>query len=233
MYAEISPETAGRYSLSRFTDEYGKAQETATVTKVTTGDVSASDADGREVAAMPVSFDTNAFGQVSGELQLPLDGDRVAWSPNLVFPGLGEGDRLIRRTRLPERAPILARDGTPLAEGPVDRSLLAARHGGGRRGLLPSPEQNTEQVQHGFPPDTPTGTSGLELAFNDRLAGQPGGQLVAAPPPGRGRGQAHGHRHQQAGRRHAGAYHDRSEAPAGRDRRARRPVRRRRRARRD
>ena len=182
MYAEISPETAGRYSLSRFTDDYGKAQETATVSKVTTGEVSASDADGREVAVMPVSFDTNAFGQVSGELQLPLDGDRVAWSPNLVFPGLGEGDRLIRRTRLPKRAPILARDGTPLAEGPV--TARSAPLGTAAVGEVssPSPEQNTEQVQHGFPPDTPTGTSGLELAFNDRLAGQPGGQLVAAPP---------------------------------------------------
>ena len=182
MYAEISPETAGRYSLSRFTDDYGKAQETATVTKVTTGEVSASDADGREVAVMPVSFDTNAFGQVSGELQLPLDGDRVAWSPNLVFPGLGEGDRLIRRTRLPERAPILARDGTPLAEGPVTARSSPLGTAAVGEVSSPSPEQNTEQVQHGFPPDTPTGTSGLELAFNDRLAGQPGGQLVAAPP---------------------------------------------------
>ena len=205
MYAEISPETAGRYSLSRFTDDYGKAQETATVSKVTTGEVSASDADGREVAVMPVSFDTNAFGQVSGELQLPLDGDRVAWSPNLVFPGLGEGDRLIRRTRLPKRAPILARDGTPLAEGPV--TARSAPLGTAAVGEVssPSPEQNTEQVQHGFPPDTPTGTSGLELAFNDRLAGQPGGQLRGrSPEPGRGRGQVHGHRHQQARGRHAG-----------------------------
>jgi cell division protein FtsI/penicillin-binding protein 2 len=45
-------------------------------------------------------------------------------------------------------------------------------------------------MQRGFPPGTPTGTSGLELAFNDRLAGQPGGQLVAAPAkPGSNAGQ--------------------------------------------
>ena len=31
----------------------------------------------------------------------------------------------------------------------------------------------------GFPPGTLTGTSGLELAFNERLAGRPGGQLLA------------------------------------------------------
>jgi penicillin-binding protein A len=184
MYTEVSPETARRYSLSRFTDDYGEAQETATVTKVTTGEVSASDSGGRPVAVMPVSFETNAFGQVSDEIQLPLDGDRVAWSPNLVFPELAEGDRLVRRTRVPERAPILARDGTPLAEGPAtarSSPLGTAAQAAVGEVSSPSPEQNQQQMQRGFTPGTPTGTSGLELAFNDRLAGQPGGQLVAAP----------------------------------------------------
>jgi penicillin-binding protein A len=194
MYAEVSPETASRYSLSRFTDNYGKAQETATVTKVTTGEVSASDSEGRQVAVMPVSFDTSAFGQVSGEIQLPLDGDRVGWSPNLVFPGLRDGDRLVRRTRVPERASILARDGTPLAEGPAtarSSPLGSAAQAAAGEVSSPSPEQNQQQMQRGFPPGTPTGTSGLELAFNDRLAGQPGGQLVAAPAkPGSDAGQA-------------------------------------------
>ncbi|MGH2966189.1 MAG: penicillin-binding transpeptidase domain-containing protein [Solirubrobacterales bacterium] len=192
MYAEVSPETARHYSLSRFTDDYGEAQEKATVTKVTTGEVSASDSGGREVAVMPVSFDTNAFGQVSGQVQLPLDGDRVAWSPNLVFPGLGEGERLVRRTRMPERAPILARDGSPLAEGPAtarSSPLGAAAQAAVGEVSSPSPEQNQQQMQVGFPTGTPTGTSGLELAFNGRLAGQPGGQLAAAPAkPGKGAG---------------------------------------------
>jgi peptidoglycan glycosyltransferase len=191
MYGEVSPETARQYSLSRFTDAYGEAQETATVTKVTTGEVSASDSGGRQVALMPVSFDTNAFGRVSGEIQLPLDGDRVAWSPNRVFPGLSEGDRLVRRTRVHERAPILARDGTPLAEGPAtDRSspLGAAAQAAVGEVSAPSPDQNQQQMERGFPPGTPTGTSGVELAFNGRLAGQPGGQLVAAPAkPGNAR----------------------------------------------
>ena len=31
MYGEISPKAAKRYSLAEFTDDYGKAQETATV----------------------------------------------------------------------------------------------------------------------------------------------------------------------------------------------------------
>jgi cell division protein FtsI/penicillin-binding protein 2 len=184
MYAEVSPASAGRYTLTRFTDDYGRAQETATVTEVSTGDVSASDSGGRELAVVPVSFDTKAFGEVSGEIQLPLDGDRVAWAPNLVFPGLAEGDRLVRRTSVPERAPILARDGTPLAQGPATARtspLGSAAQAAVGEVSSPSPEQDQQQLERGFPPGTPTGTSGLELAFNDRLAGQPGGQLVAVP----------------------------------------------------
>ena len=119
MYAEISPKAARRYPLAEFTDDYGKAQETATVASVTTGEPSAAESGGQPAAVVPVSLDTHAFGQISGRLVLPLAGDKVAWSPNLVFPGLGPGERLVRRARVPERAPILARDGTPLAEGPA------------------------------------------------------------------------------------------------------------------
>jgi cell division protein FtsI/penicillin-binding protein 2 len=43
----------------------------------------------------------------------------------------------------------------------------------------PSKDQAAELTREGFPPGTLTGTSGLELAFNSRLSGKPGGQLVA------------------------------------------------------
>ncbi len=183
MYAQISPEAAKRYPLSEFTDAYGKAQQTATVRAVATGEVSESDSGGTRVATLPVSFDTNAFGRVSGQIRLPLAGDRVAWSPSLVFPGLSPKQRLVRRTRAPERAPILARDGTPLAEGPAtarSSPLGAAAQGAAGEVSPPSPEQDQEMTELGFPPGAPTGTSGLELAFNRRLAGRPGGKLVAA-----------------------------------------------------
>ena len=39
-----------------------------------------------------------------------------------------------------------------------------------------------ELTAEGFPPGSLTGTSGLELAFDSRLAGQPGGQLLASTP---------------------------------------------------
>ena len=72
-----------------------------------------------DAAVVPVSLQTNIFGQLAGELELPIADDQVAWAPNLVFPGLAADERLSRRTRAPERAPILAADRTPLAEGPA------------------------------------------------------------------------------------------------------------------
>ncbi len=185
MHAELSPAAARRYPLNSFTDEYGKAQETATVTKVRTGEVSESDSGGQPAASMPVTLDTHAFGQITGEIELPLDGDRIAWSPELVFPGLGEKERLVRHTEIPKRAPILARGGTPLAEGPATARtspLGAAATGAVGEVSSPNAHENKAEVMLGFPPGTPTGTSGLEQAFNRRLAGRPGGELVAVAP---------------------------------------------------
>ncbi len=182
MYRELSPRAARRYTLATFSHDYGRAQRTATVKQVMTDGPSTADLGGRPAASVPVTIDTNAFGQLSGDLVLPLAGDRIAWSPSLVFPGLRPGERLVRRTRVPERAPILARDGTPLAEGPAaarSSPLGDAATNVAGEVSSPTPRQNRELVQLGFAPGEPTGTSGLELAFNARLAGKPGGELVA------------------------------------------------------
>ncbi len=42
-------------------------------------------------------------------------------------------------------------------------------------------------ARQGFPPDTPVGVSGLERAFNARLAGKPGGSLLAVDEAGSAR----------------------------------------------
>jgi penicillin-binding protein A len=186
MYREISPQAARRYPLARFTADYEKAQRAATVKQVSVGDASETDSS-PAAASVPVTIETNAFGTLSGDLVLPLSGDDIAWSPSLVFPGLRPRERLVRRTRVAERAPILARDGTPLAEGPaVARTspLGAAATNVAGEVSSPTPRQNRELVQLGFSPGAPAGTSGLELAFNERLAGTPGGELVAVGPSG-------------------------------------------------
>jgi peptidoglycan glycosyltransferase len=187
MHAELSAASARSYPLAEFTDAYEKSEQTATVKHVETGDVSASESRGRAVAVIPVTLDTNAFGQISGEVVLPLVEGKVDWSPNLVFPGLAPDERLVRHTQAPKRAPILARDGTPLAEGPAtarSSPLGSAALNVTGEVSSPKPKQDERATRLGFAPGTPTGTSGLELAFNRRLAGRPGGQLVVVPSNG-------------------------------------------------
>jgi hypothetical protein len=187
MYLELSPRASERYPLAVFTDHYGSAQETATMREVDTGEPAATEAEGRPAATVPTTVDTNAFGEVSGQLLLPLADEGIAWSPNLVFPGLDSGERLSRRARIPERAPILARDGTPLAEGPAaSRSSPLGTAAQVIAGEVAPPtfERAGELSRLGFPPGTPAGSSGLELAFDRRLAGRPGGELLAVAAGG-------------------------------------------------
>ena len=176
MYAELTPDAQDEYPLERFERIYADAAETATVASVTAGEVS--EEEGGTLA--PVSFKTHVFGELSGELSLPIEDDQVAWAPNLVYPGLGADERLTRRTRAPRRAAILAADRTPLSRGPAAARTLdtAAVAVVGEVGT-PTRAQAADLAIRGFPPGSLTGTSGLELAWNERLSGRPGGQLVA------------------------------------------------------
>jgi cell division protein FtsI/penicillin-binding protein 2 len=187
MYAQISPASARRYSRQEFTADYERAEMTATVKHVAAGEASESDSDGGPAASVPLTLTTHAFGHIKRDLVLPLDGGKVNWGPNLVFPGLRAGETLTRRTEVARRAPILADDGTPLAAGPATaRSSPIGASASAVAGSVSAPrhKQEAELERLGFPAGYPTGTSGLELAFNQRLAGHPGGQLVAVPADG-------------------------------------------------
>ena len=184
MHAELSPAAREDYPVEEFTKLYVDAQATATAVEVTTADAEEAEVRGEDGAAFDATVDTRAFGQVEGRVELRLDDEgRVAWEPHLTFPGLNTGEQLRRRTRTGERAPILARDGTPLAEGPatarsspLGASALAIAGSVGS----PSRKQQDELYALGYPPGTLAGTSGLELAFNSELTGQPSGQLLAS-----------------------------------------------------
>jgi cell division protein FtsI/penicillin-binding protein 2 len=183
MHEELSQGSATRYPVKRFTTLYERAQRTATVDAVDPGDPEGSvTVSGLDAVSVPVTVRTHAFGDVEGELNLPISGQGIAWERNLVFPGLAEGEQLARRVEVPRRAPILARDGTPLAEGSAaTRSSplgAAATHVTGELGA-PKRQESAELETLGFPAGTLAGTSGLEQAFNSRLAGQPGGELLA------------------------------------------------------
>lgn len=184
MYAELSPGAQDEYDADAFTAAYERAAATATVTAIAAGRTR--ELDGEDAVALPVDATTTAFGTVSGEIDVPVDGEgRIEWRPDLVFPGLTAGAKLKRRTELAERAPILAADRSPIASGPV-----GARSYRGAGGIVagatgkPKGERAEQMKREGFPDGALAGTSGLELAFDSTLAGTPGGKLLATGPDG-------------------------------------------------
>lgn len=190
MHKELSAAAKTEFSVEQFTKLYVDAQATATAVRVATAEPEEAEVDGDDAAAFETTIDTRAFGQVDGRVEIPLDDEgMVEWMPHLTFPGLAAGEKLDRTTRVGERATLLARDGTPLAEGPAEARTsplgAAALAIAGSVGS-PSRKQEKELYALGYPPNTPVGISGLELAFNLELTGQPSGQLLAVPEEGDG-----------------------------------------------
>lgn len=181
MRREVTSDAQDRYRPAAFAQRYVGASATATVSTLKTGRPREK-GDGRW--HLPVVLRTRAFGTIRGEVAFDVvkDGDavRIAWTPQLVFPGLGAGERLQRTTQMPERADLLARDGTPLAQG-VDRSSplgATAQAIVGALGPIPAGAK-ARDAQLGYPDGAQVGISGLERAFDERLAGTPGGELRA------------------------------------------------------
>jgi cell division protein FtsI/penicillin-binding protein 2 len=180
MHGLLDESSQQAYPLPRFRRTYRRAAVTGTVIRVEAGDP-----DGEEDGAVvvPMSVRTRVFGVVRGRLLVPVEDGRVEWQPNLVFPGLAEGERLARRSLPPERAPLLARDGEILAEGPAnERSSPLGGLAASIAGVMEPPDTALERrglYARGFPADWPVGQNGLERAFDAELGGVPGGVLLA------------------------------------------------------
>ncbi|MFN8159936.1 MAG: penicillin-binding transpeptidase domain-containing protein [Solirubrobacterales bacterium] len=188
MQAELNPASARQTSASDLATAYLDAQRTATLRTLDPGDPSdPSSREGTTVVSVPVTVGTIAFGTIEADLEIPFSDGGVQWEPSLVFPGLRPGDRLENRIRLAPRAPILARRGAPMAEGPADARThplgSAMIDVTGEVGEADPSDEDALAAQ-GFPPGTPVGISGVEQAFNRRLAGRPGGKLLAVPSDG-------------------------------------------------
>jgi len=193
MYRELNRGSQRKIQLNDFVLAYREAKEIATLRALEAGapeDPSSvevpedsSQADERTLVPVPITATTVAFGSVVAVLELPFAEGGIAWERNLVFPGLRSGEHLENEIELAPRAPILAVDGTPLAEGPA----AAREHPLGSSAIDVTGEVGVAEeadaealARHGFAADTPVGVSGLERAFNARLAGKPGGSLLAA-----------------------------------------------------
>jgi peptidoglycan glycosyltransferase len=180
MYALLSQSARSSYPFERFQRAYRRAADTATLVSVTAGDA-AGTRDGSVV--VPVTVRTRVFGPLRGELLVPVEEERIEWEPRLVFPELREGERLRRESVPPERATLLSRNGKVLAEGPADaRGSPLVGIADSIAGSMEPEEARQERralYARGFPRNWPVGQSGLEKAFEDRLAGRPGGELLA------------------------------------------------------
>jgi hypothetical protein len=188
MYRELNPASRAAVKAADFATAYREAEEVATVRSLDPGSAhDAGGSGGATVVPVPLAISTVAFGEVDAEIDLPFSDGGIEWDRSLLFPGLEHDQHLEANVELAPRAPILARDGTALAEGPAD----AREHPLGSAAIdvtgevgSPPEEDLAALARHGFPPETPVGISGLEQAFNTRLAGKPGGTLLAADETG-------------------------------------------------
>ncbi len=180
MYALLDDASRRSYSRGEFRRAYRQAAATATAERFETGDPKGAGG-GRVV--VPVDAHTRVFGRVRGKLSLPVADEQVTWGPLLAFPGLRPGEALSRRSRPARRATLLSRDGKVLARGQVDqRSSPLEAIAGSIAGTL-APQETEEERRalyaNGFPRTWPVGQNGLEEAFERKLAGRPGGVLLA------------------------------------------------------
>jgi cell division protein FtsI/penicillin-binding protein 2 len=182
MYRELNPASKREIGVEEFALAYREAAEIATLRSLETRSAEDARGDGDSTVAVPTVASTVTFGPVEGELELPFEDGGIAWDESLVFPGLRPGESLESQIELAPRAPILAADGSLLAEGPAE----ARAHPLGSSSIdvtgevgMAEEEEAPDLARQGFPPGTPVGVSGLERAFNARLAGKPGGSLLA------------------------------------------------------
>ena len=179
MHSLLTDPTRRRYAPAILASSYRRAAATMTLERVVTG--SPRDADGG--AVVPATLHTRVFGRIRGELRLRMDGERVSWSPRLVFPALRRGELLTRRSEPPRRATIQDREGQTIVSGPAGSrspspagSAIAGEVGPGR-----TPAERDAVYARGFPHRWPVGRGGLEAILEERVAGRPGGTLLAGP----------------------------------------------------
>jgi cell division protein FtsI/penicillin-binding protein 2 len=202
MYADIDASSQRSTSPTAFAADYQQALLTATATRVQVAGRPSDQPEG--IVAVPVRVRTRLFGTLALRFTMKIEaqkggeGERIAWSPSLLFPGLLADERLIRTTTLPRRATLLARDGTVLAEGStsgvVGEQTRSSPLGElassviGNVGPVPAASRKALQAA-GVEADAIVGVSGLERVFDDRLRGTPGGELLAQSPREAGQGR--------------------------------------------
>ncbi len=185
MYSLLDSGSRAATSRTQFEARYRAAAATATLRSIVPVHVGSRRGD--EIPVQ-VRVRTRVFGTLNETLEVPLAGSgsgaSVRFSGALVFPGLKPGERLTRKVTLSSRGDLLASDGTPLAQGPGRTSPIpdVASQIVGTLGPIPPGEAKAYSVL-GYPADAKIGLTGLERVFQKRLAGKPGGTLLAGTRP--------------------------------------------------
>src|SRR6516165_9299794 len=174
MYLDLDASSQRSISAAGFAAAYQAALRTATATRLQLAGRPRRVRGG--AIAVPVRVGTRLFGTLPLSFHLKVAGESaegaaLAWSRSDVFPGLRPGEQLRRRTELPQRATLLARDGSVLAEGAavgagprVSPLGAAASAVVGTLGPPPAAGRNALEEQ-GVPSDAIVGSSGAEAAL--------------------------------------------------------------------
>jgi cell division protein FtsI/penicillin-binding protein 2 len=180
MYRELAPGSRDATPEDRFRAAHESARATATAAALRAG--KPGEEGGR--VRLPVQVDTRVFGTVRGDVELGVDEKgRLLWAANDSFPGVPEGAALTRRSEVPRRAAILSRSGRVMTEGQASaRKQPLGATGGAIVGQVGAPKEPDEQERlyaRGFERDSLVGLTGLERILDRKLAGTPGGRLMA------------------------------------------------------
>ena len=181
MYALLDTASQARTSETAFGRRLAHAAAIATLTSLHIMRIAGEHGD---TVSVSMRVETKVWGDLIETLVVPFTGSgsgaRVHLSDSMLFPGLLAGERLHRHLVLPPRGALLASDGTPLAQGAQRTSPIPDVAGQivGTLGPIP-PSLSAAYAGRGYPAGTQVGLDGLERIFQDRLAGRPGGSLLA------------------------------------------------------
>lgn len=171
-------------------------ERTGDVDQTEVGSEEELDEEGLE-AAVPyaVSYEAEALEEpasLEGELEMTYDADSerwgVVWSKGLLWPGIQGAAGFDVKSKWPARAPILDRNGRRLAVGAgSSRSYPFGASAGTTIGHLEPVDKKTAAAGDGtYQEGDLIGASGLELAYEERLAGTPTTKLRVVDRQGRG-----------------------------------------------
>ena len=186
MYGELNEASRARVDRKEFEAAYREAEQMATARTLDAGSAGDADRDAtpaRSSRSRSTVEHRRLRRRSKPSSSCPSPTAAIEWDPSLVFPGLTQGEELaadveLRRTGADPRP---RRDAAGRRARPKNANTRSAapRSTSPAKSAKPPKKNWPALARHGFPPETPVGISGLERAFNARLAGKPGGSLLA------------------------------------------------------